>query len=69
MNIDTIRREISKYINIPHFFVYNGSRGQVEKYYGVINKLYPRIFTIKTVDGNIKSISYSDYALKILKIY
>ena len=69
MNIDIIKNEISKHINVQHFFVYNGSRGHTEEYYGVIIKLYPRVFTIKTSAGHIKSISYSDYALKNLKIY
>lgn len=69
MNIDNIKKEIFKYLNTPHFFVYSGNRGQKEEFYGTINKLYPRIFTIKTSNGVIKSISYSDYALNNLKIY
>ena len=68
MNIDSIRNRVRKHLNIPHLFVYCGSRGQYEKFYGYINKLYPRIFTIITTDGKTKAVSYSDFALQNIKI-
>ena len=68
MNIDTIRKAVESHYNIKYLFIYNGSRGQLEQFYGKINRIYPRIFTIKTLDGTLKSFSYSDYAIKNIKI-
>lgn len=68
MNIEIIRRNLKKLLNTRCFFIYYGSRGQIEKFYGIINNIYPRIFTIKTIDNSIKSFSYSDYVIKNIKI-
>lgn len=68
MNIDIIRLKIIKYMNEKHYFIYCSGRGQYDKFYGFINKVYPRIFTIKKGDGRIVAISYSDFAIKNLRI-
>lgn len=69
MNIDTIRCGLQKYVGVLKNFTYYGSRGQNEKFSGRINALYPRTFTILCENGSIKSFSYSDFAIKHLKIY
>ena len=68
MNIDTIRKRVSNYLNENHTFVYSLGRGQYDKFYGYINRVYSRIFTIKSSDGRIRAVSYSDYAIKLFKI-
>lgn len=68
MNIDTIRNNIISNLNTNHSFIYCSGRGQYDKFYGYIDKVYSRIFTIKSSDGRIRAISYSDFAIKNLKI-
>ena len=68
MNIDLIRLDLKKLIGKRHYFVYFSGRGQYEKFNGFINHVYPRIFTIVTDSGQLKSISYSDYVIKNIKI-
>ena len=50
-------------------FRYNGSRNQIEEFYGIIDNVYPAIFTIITDKGQIKSFSYNDVIISVLKIY
>lgn len=69
MNIDIIKNKLSSYVGKKKNFIYYGSRGQNEKFCGIINALYPRVFTIKCNDGSMRSFSYSDFAINNLKIY
>lgn len=41
-------------------FRFNGARNQIEEFEGIINGVYNYIFTIKTLNNEIKSFSYSD---------
>ena len=68
MNIDYIRKNISYYLNKKRHFVYYGCRGQIEDFYGEISRIYSRVFTISTVDGYTKCFSFSDFAIKNIKI-
>lgn len=68
MNIDRLRSIISSYIDKDYTFLYQGMRGQNEKFVGRVIKIYPRTFLIKTNHGYIKSFSYSDFLLKILRV-
>jgi len=68
MNIDRLREYISTYLNEEHSFIYQGMRGQTEKFTGSIIKIYPRTVLIKTKEGSLKSFSYSDFLLKLLRI-
>ena len=69
MNIDNIRSSLLSYVGVSKNFAYYGSRGQNEKFSGKIVSLYPRVFTVMCDNGTIKSFSYSDFAIKHLKIY
>lgn len=69
MNIDIIKSKLSSFVGLEKNFIYYGSRGQNENFSGVIDALYPRVFTIKCSNGNIRSFSYSDFAINNLKIY
>lgn len=68
MNIDLIRKKIMEHLNKEYQFIYYGSRGQDDIFVGKINRVYHRIFTVKTNKGIIKSFSYSDFAIKNIKI-
>ena len=68
MNINNIRNDIEKHLGIEHKFIYKGLRGQDDIFFGMIFRVYPRVFTIITNDGLLKSFSYSDYAINLLKI-
>ena len=68
MNIDNIREDISYFLNKKCHFIYYGCRGQAEDFFGEINKVYSRVFTIITIDGYIKCFSFSDFAIKNIKI-
>ncbi len=69
MNIDSIRKKVIAFLNVKCSFSYCLGRGQYEKFDGYIDKIYSRIFTIKADDGRLRAVSYSDYAIKNLKIY
>ena len=45
-----------------------GSRNKSQMYKGVVNNVYPNIFTV-LVEGNNKSFTYSDVAIGDVKIY
>lgn len=68
MNLERIKKDISKYLNQKHEFIYTGSRNQTENFVGKIIKLYPAIFIIETETGIIKSFVYSDFATGSLNI-
>ena len=67
MTIEKIKEIVRKNKNIKKKFTYKGTRNQIEEFEGIINALYPAIFTIKT-GNNIKSYSYSDILIGNLKI-
>ena len=68
MMLDNIKLKIQKNVGIRHKFKYNGSRNQVEEFYGVINNCYNAIFTIELDNGSIKSFTYSDILINYLEI-
>lgn len=68
MNIELIRKNIMEHMNKEYEFIYYGSRGQDEVFVGKIDRVYHRIFTVKTNNGITKSFSYSDFAIKNIKI-
>ena len=68
MNIDNIREDISYFLNKKCHFIYYGCRGQDDVFVGKIDRVYHRIFTVKTNNGITKSFSYSDFAIKNIKI-
>ena len=68
MNIDIVKEKIISEIGIKHKFIYRGLRGQDDIFFGKIYKIYARTFSIITDKGVVKSFSYSDFAIKNLKI-
>ena len=68
MNLDSVKKYIYEQKDIPHVFLYKGTRNQLEEFSGVIKKCFPAIFIIVTEDNVIKSFSYNDFIIKNLKI-
>lgn len=70
MNKQRMIEEIEKYRGKLVRFKYNGSRNQIEEFYGTIEYTYNSIFTIKLKDSNsLKSFSYNDVINKTLQIF
>ena len=67
MNLDTIKEEISKLYCKEITIKVSGSRNKNMMYKGVVNGVYPNIFTV-LVDGVSKSFTYSDVAIGDVKI-
>ena len=68
MNLNTIREVIKSKCNIPSKFIYKGTRNQIEEFNGKIIKCYSEVFIVEDDNSIIRSFSYSDYAIKVLKI-
>lgn len=64
----TMRTILSKYIGQKVLIEYNLGRNKIEKYEGIIDKLYNAVFLVKVPNGT-KSFSYSDLITKTIKIY
>ena len=58
--INILKKKMELYKGKKISFKYNGSRNQIEEFIGWIDTLYPNIFTVKTIDGKVKSFSYND---------
>jgi len=69
MNLKVIKRYLSTKIGDKIVIIYYGSRNKKERYEGVLYKLYYNIFTIKLINGEIKSFSYIDILTKTIQIY
>ena len=70
MNKDTIKDKIEQLKGVEIYFKYNGSRNQIEEYYGTIEETYNSVFVIKVKENNaIKSFSYNDIINKSLEFF
>ncbi len=67
MNINIIKEEIKSKINRKVTISVFGLRNRVNKYDGVIYKVYPNIFTV-LIDGEEKSFTYRDVITGEVKI-
>lgn len=68
MNLSDIKDEIKSLINKEVMLNVTGSRSKKQMYKGVINEVYPNIFTV-LVNGVNKSFTYADVAIGDVKIY
>ncbi len=59
MNIDLIREEIKNHLNKPVRIKVFGMRNKINDYSGIINAIYPNIFSIINPEYE-KSFSYRD---------
>ena len=68
MNLSDIKDEIKSLINKEVMLNVTGSRSKKQMYKGIINEVYPNIFTV-LVKGVNKSFTYADVAIGDVKIY
>ena len=67
MNINIVKEEIKSKINRKVNISVFGLRNRVNRYEGVIYKVYPNIFTV-LIDGEEKSFTYRDVITGEVKI-
>ena len=67
MNIEIVKEKLKNNLNKKVVVTVYGLRNKVNKYEGVLYKLYPNIFSILE-DGVEKSFSYNDYIIGDIKI-
>ena len=68
MNINNIRNYLKTRVGFDIVVIYYGSRNRKEIYKGVICNLYGNIFTIRLVNGDIKSFSYCDILTRTIRV-
>jgi len=67
MNIDIVKNKIASNLNKRIVVIVYGLRNKINRYEGVLYKVYPNIFSI-IEDGVEKSFSYNDYITGDIKI-
>ena len=68
MNVSSIRDEMESLINHEVMIKVSGSRNKNQMFKGVINNVYPNIFTVLVECVN-KSFTYADVAIGDVRIY
>ena len=68
MNVSDIKEEIESLVNKQIMIKVSGSRSRNQMFKGVVNQVYPNIFTV-IVDGNNMSFTYADVAIGDVKNY
>ena len=68
MNVSDIKEEIESLVNKQIMIKVSGSRSRNQMFKGVVNQVYPNIFTV-IVDGNNMSFTYADVAIGDVCIY
>lgn len=67
MNIDIVKNKIASNLNKRIVVTVYGLRNKINRYEGVLYKVYPNIFSI-IENGVEKSFSYNDYITGDIKI-
>ena len=67
MNLDIVRDKIKRNINKRVVVTVYGLRNKINRYEGILYKVYPNIFSI-IEDGKERSFSYNDYITGDIKI-
>ena len=67
MNINLVKEEIKNNINRKVNIAVYGLRNRINRYEGVIYKMYPNLFTV-LVNGEEKSFNYRDVITREVKI-
>ena len=68
MNVSDIKEEIESLVNKQIMIKVSGSRSRNQMFKGVVNQVYPNIFTV-IVEGNNMIYTYADVAIGDVKIY
>lgn len=67
MNIDIVKNKIMNNLNKKVIVTVYGLRNKINRYEGILYKVYPNIFSI-IENGVEKSFSYNDYITGDIKI-
>lgn len=67
MNIDLIKGELNNNLNKKVRVTVYGLRNKINRYEGILYKLYPNLFSIMTDNGE-KSFSYNEYITGEVKL-
>lgn len=67
MNLDIVKNEIKEHLHDKVNVYVSALRNKSYHYSGVIIKMYPNLFIVKT-DNNERSISYSEVATGDIKL-
>lgn len=67
MNINIIKEEIKNRLNSKVLISVYGLRNKINRYEGIMYKIYPNIFTV-LIDGEEKSFTYRDVITGDVKI-
>lgn len=68
MNVRLIKQYLATKIGAKIVVIYYGSRNRRAKYMGFLDKLYANVFTIRLVNGEVKSFMYIDIITKTIRI-
>ncbi|MFI3229839.1 MAG: Veg family protein [Bacillota bacterium] len=59
-NSEVTRTELQGIVNIPFVIRVNRGRNRIETVEGYVESVYPNIFTIRTLAGELNTFSYAD---------
>ena len=68
MNIRYIKSYLANKIGCKLVVIYYGSRNRRVKYVGYLDKIYANVFTIKLINGDVKTFMYIDIITKTIRI-
>ena len=68
MNIQHIKRYLMTKRGSKMAIIYYGSRNRRVKYIGYLDKLYANVFTVRLLNGDVKSFMYIDIITKTIRI-
>ena len=68
MNTINIRNYLKTKVGSNIVIIYYGSRNKKDIYKGILCGIYRNVFTIRLVNGEIKSFSYVDVLTKTVQI-
>ncbi len=59
-NSENTKLELTGIKNIPFIIRVNRGRNRIEMIEGYVEQVYPKIFTVRTIDGVLNTFSYAD---------
>lgn len=68
MNLSIVKDNLKKHVGDKISIKYNLGRNKYEKYDVKIVKLYNNVFIVENENKEVKSFSYNDIIMKIIKI-
>ncbi len=66
-NSEVTRNELQGIMNVPFIIRINRGRNKIELVEGFVERVYPNIFTIRSIEGVLNTFSYADLYSKQVK--